>query len=74
MQQELINRIKEKAGVSDETAHAAAEAAIGFFKDKMPDSFADQIDRIAEGDSVTDAFAGSITEKFSAIGGMLDDD
>ena len=74
VQQELIDRIKAKADVSDETATAAAEAVIGFFKDKLPDSLGEQLDNIAAGQSPTEAFKDSVTDKFSSIGGMFDGD
>ena len=41
---ELIQRLIEKTGLSEEQASAAAETAINFLKEKLPAPLASQID------------------------------
>lgn len=44
MLDELVRRISEKTGLPEEQARSAAEAAIGFVKEKLPEPIAGQID------------------------------
>lgn len=71
MQQELIDRIKAKAGVSDETAQAAAEAVIGFLEDKLPASIAPHVAAVASGQSLGDTVQGAIGDKLGGLGSMF---
>lgn len=69
MQKELIDKIKNRANVSDDTAKAAAEAVIGFLKDKLPANVAPMIDSAANGESLTKGVTDSIGGK---LGKMFD--
>ena len=44
MLDELVRRISEKTGLPEEQARGAAEAAIGFVKEKLPAPIAGQVD------------------------------
>lgn len=44
MLDELVRRISEKTGLPEEQARSAAEAAIGFVKEKLPAPIAGQVD------------------------------
>ena len=49
MLDELVKRISEKTGLPEEQARSAAEAAIGFVKEKLPEPIAGQIDNYLGG-------------------------
>ena len=51
MLDELVRRISEKTGLPEEQARGAAEAAIGFVKEKLPAPIAGQIDGYLGGGS-----------------------
>lgn len=44
MLDELVKRISEKTGLPEAQAQSAAEAAIGFIKEKLPAPIAGQVD------------------------------
>lgn len=44
MLDELVRRISEKTGLPEDQARSAAEAAIGFVKEKLPAPIAGQVD------------------------------
>jgi len=49
MLDELVRRISEKTGLPEEQARGAAEAAIGFVKEKLPEPIAGQVDNYLGG-------------------------
>ncbi|MBS1797999.1 MAG: DUF2267 domain-containing protein [Acidobacteria bacterium] len=59
MMDQLVNTVAEKTGLSPEQAKAAAEAVIGFLKDKLPAPIAGALD-------------GAIGGEGSGGGGVLD--
>lgn len=44
MLDELVKRISEKTGLSEEQSRSAAETAVGFIKEKLPAPIAGQVD------------------------------
>lgn len=58
---ELIRTITEKTGIPSDKAETAANVVIDFLKEKLPDSFAAQIDSILKGGSQDDLTEGSKT-------------
>lgn len=46
---DLVKMISEKAGISEEQAQKAAEAAVEFLKERAPAPIAGQIDNLLEG-------------------------
>ena len=78
MQQELIDRIKNTAGVSDETAGLAAKAVLGFLQEKLPDSVAPHVASVMSGQSLTDSIQDSVTDaigdKLGGLGSMFGGD
>lgn len=51
MLDELVKRISEKTGLPEAQAQSAAEAAIGFIKEKLPAPIAGQVDSYLGGGS-----------------------
>jgi hypothetical protein len=65
---ELIKRITEKTGISEDQARTAVTTVSGFLKEKLPSPLAGQIDNVLSG-------AGGMTDKVgdlaSKVGGMF---
>jgi hypothetical protein len=65
---ELIKRITEKTGISEDQARTAVTTVSGFLKEKLPAPLAGQIDNVLSG-------AGGMTDKAgdlaSKVGGMF---
>ncbi len=61
--EKLINLIVEKTGISEEKAHEVVETVISFFKEKLPNPIAGQIDSLLRGAEGEEGEGG--------IGGML---
>ncbi len=47
--EQLINMVKEKAGISTEQAQKAVQTVTGFIKDKLPANMQGQLDSIING-------------------------
>ena len=54
--EELIKRITEKTGISEEQARTAITTVSGFLKEKLPAPLAGQVDNVLSG-------AGGMTDK-----------
>ncbi len=71
---ELVNRIRERTGIPADRARDAANAAVGFIKEKLPEPIAAKLDDFIAGnaDSMAD-FADEAIDKakgmFSGGGG-----
>jgi nucleoid DNA-binding protein len=52
---ELIKRITEKTGISEDQARSAVNMVSGFLKEKLPAPIAEQVDNVLSG-------AGSVTD------------
>ncbi|MGH7572279.1 MAG: hypothetical protein ACREMK_10590 [Gemmatimonadota bacterium] len=53
--QELIDRLKAKADLSDEQAAKAADVMKNFLDEKLPDSLSGPMDKVLTGANVQDA-------------------
>ncbi len=65
MMDELVKRVSEKTGLSEEQAQSAAEAVVGFLKERMPEPVAGQIDSYVSGEG------GGITDSISGLAGGM---
>jgi hypothetical protein len=65
---ELIKRITEKTGISEDQARSAVNTVAGFLKEKLPAPLAGQVDNVLSG-------AGGMTDKLgdaaSKVGGIF---
>jgi nucleoid DNA-binding protein len=50
---EIVNMVKEKAGISEDQARTAVQTVANFIKGRLPKQVADQIDPILEGKDVS---------------------
>ncbi len=62
---DLVNAIKDKAGISEDQAKQAADVAVNFIKDKLPDNLADKLDGIISGDG------GGAADMMGKLGGLM---
>ena len=66
---ELIKRITEKTGISEDQARSAVTTVTGFLKEKLPAPIAGQIDNVLSG------AGGGVTDKLgdvaSKVGNMF---
>jgi hypothetical protein len=66
--EELIKRITEKTGISEDQARSAVNTVSGFLKEKLPSPIAGQVDNVLSG-------AGGVTDKLgdaaAKVGGMF---
>lgn len=62
----LVSRVSEKTGLSEEQSKQAAEAVIGFLKERMPEPIAGQIDNYLSGEG-----GGGITGSISNLAGGM---
>jgi hypothetical protein len=66
---ELMTAIQEKTGLPTEQATAAAQAAMDFFKEKLPPGIGDKLDDLLAGNA--DAIAGATEGVTDKIKGMV---
>ena len=64
---ELIKRITEKTGISEDQARSAINTVSGFLKEKLPAPIAGQIDNVLGGGGMSDTLGNAA----SKLGGML---
>ena len=65
---EIIQRLTEKTGLSEENANAAVDAVVGFLKEKLPSPMASQIDNLLAGGAGLGNRVGGMAK---SIGGMF---
>ena len=65
---ELVNRVSEKTGLSEEQSRQAAETVIGFLKERLPEPIAGQIDKYVSGEGGDGGIADSVS---GLAGGMF---
>jgi hypothetical protein len=65
MLDELVNRVAERTGLSEEQARTAADTVIGFLKERLPAPLAGALDGAVQGGETG---AGGLTDQ---AGGML---
>jgi uncharacterized protein (DUF2267 family) len=68
---ELIKRITEKTGISDDQARSAVTTVTGFLKEKLPAPIAGQIDNVLSGagGGVTDKLGDAAAKVGNIFGG-----
>jgi uncharacterized protein (DUF2267 family) len=49
---ELVNRVAERAGISQDQAREAVNTVIEFIKEKLPPAFAGQVDNFINGGKI----------------------
>jgi hypothetical protein len=64
---ELIKRITEKTGISEDQARSAINTVSGFLKEKLPAPIAGQIDNVLGGGGMSDTLGNAA----SKLGGMF---
>ena len=69
---ELLEQLKSKAGLDDSQAGGAIETVIEFIKEKLPEPFASQIEKLLEGDGEEGGGIGDLADKAKdALGGIF---
>ena len=66
---ELIKAIEERTGLPADKAKGAAEAAVDFIKEKLPDPIASRIDGYLEGNA--DDIADAVGDAADRLKGMF---
>ena len=66
---ELVKRVTEKTGISEEQARSAINTVTGFLKEKLPAPIAGQIDNVVSG--AGGAVADKLGDVASKVGGMF---
>lgn len=66
---ELIKRVTEKTGISEEQARGAITTVTGFLKEKLPAPIAGQIDNVVSG--AGGAAVDKLGDVASKVGGMF---
>ena len=66
---ELIKRITEKTGISEDQARSAINTVSGFLKEKLPAPIAGQIDNVLSGGG--GGMSDTLGSAASKIGGMF---
>lgn len=62
---ELIKRITEKTGISEDQARTAVTTVTGFLKEKLPSPIAGQIDNVING------AGGAVVDKLGDVAGKV---
>ena len=62
---ELIKRITEKTGISEDQARSAVNTVAGFLKEKLPAPLAGQVDNVLSG------AGGGMTDKLGDVAGKV---
>ena len=50
MEQQILQQIQERAGISEQQARTALDTVVGFLKEKLPAPVAGQVDMALKGD------------------------
>lgn len=66
---ELIQTIAEKTGLPADQAQKAAEAVIGFLKEKLPEPIAGQLEGLLSGGGASGGGLGGITDTLKGMFG-----
>jgi hypothetical protein len=71
MMDQLVNTVAEKTGLSPEQARSAAEAVIGFLKDKLPEPAASMVGGVVGGGNAEGEGGGLMDQASGMLGGMF---
>ncbi len=66
---ELIKRITEKTGISEDQARSAVNTVSGFLKEKLPEPIAGQVDNVLSGAGGLTDTLGSAASKVGSLFG-----
>ena len=67
---ELIKRITEKTGISEDQARSAVNMVVGFLKERLPGPLAGQVDNVLSGGGgVTDKLGDAASKVGNIFGG-----
>ncbi|MGB3076643.1 MAG: hypothetical protein WBB36_15045 [Chitinophagales bacterium] len=67
--EELIKKVTTAAGITEEQAKKSIESVSAYVKDRLPDSFKDQIDNLVNGGTLTEG----MKTKMNAVAGEFRD-
>ena len=65
---ELIKRVSEKTGISEDQAKSAVATVLGFLKERLPAPIAAQVDNVIGSGSGT---AGPASDMAAKVGGLF---
>jgi hypothetical protein len=65
---ELIKRVSEKTGISEDQAKSAVATVLGFLKEKLPAPIAGQVDNVIGGGGEN---AGTASDMAAKVGGLF---
>lgn len=73
---ELIKQVSQRSGISEDKARSAVETVIGFLKERLPASIADQVDGVLGSSagvigSAGDAIADRAGDVLGGLGDMF---
>ena len=73
---ELIKKVSERTGISEDKARTAVETVVGFLKDRLPAPIAGQVDNALNSSagaigSAGDAIADKAGDVLGGLGGMF---
>ena len=71
--QELIKKVTEAAGISEDQARKAIETVSTYVKDKMPETFRSQIDNLVNGGSISEGLKSKMNEVASEFRDKAED-
>ena len=66
---EIIKRITEKTGISEDQARSAVNTVAGFLKEKLPAPLAGQVDNVLSGGGMTDTLGDAAAKVGNMFGG-----
>ncbi|MEP7127803.1 MAG: hypothetical protein ABI729_03000 [Chitinophagales bacterium] len=67
--EELIKKVTTAAGISEEQAKKSIDAVSAYIKDRLPDSFKDQIDNLVNGGTLSEG----MKTKMNTVAGEIRD-
>lgn len=69
---EMIQRLIEKTGLSEEQASTAVDTVVQFLKEKMPPQLASQLDSLTgNSDGSSESMVGKLGSMGASLGGMF---
>ena len=71
---ELIKQVSQRTGISEDKAKTAVETVLGFLKDRLPESLADQVDNVLNSGAGAIGSAGDVVADTAGdlLGGIGD--